>query len=756
MARPIVRVYLGATFNPDTNDLFDEPSSWADISADIKSANWQRGRQKDLDQIQAGSASLTLRNDHGDYTPTNTSSSRYPLGERQVKIEAVLPQFPGPLTSVLDTFNRANEGPPMTGWTAWLDSGLKVLSNQCAPNDSGLNNAYYSTAMDSPDVDAYVTLAAITADAGWQEVWARLDPAAVTGYCVGYIPNYSASQSYINLNRWVASSVTTLASIPIADLSAGDKIGIRCHGSTIEAWVYTSGIWTMVASETDTANDGTGTKNKLALNINGNGSTAARFDDFGGGLCIFPQFRGWIQRSKVRWSKDWPNYSEVDIDLTDLIGILQNWGSGADNPTAASVSSRLGTLLNSVGFPSGMRSLTGGSQTIGAPEGSVWEKIQKYVESDTSLNVCFVDGRGWAIFGPGTDAGVVFGDDPDTELWYTSTGMEMGVDLVYNHITVTREGGTPQVVTYQGNLTGPHGVRTKSLSTLNVSDADALTLAQAIYDKYNNPKPRLDPVEIEPGGNVDLWEQVLSLEPQDYFTIVRRPPGGGDFSHKAIVAGIATSVDFVGGGWKTTLKLAGQPIFYPSVDILDNFTRADTGPPPSSSWTTWWDSGLKVVSNQCAPNDTGGNNAYWNTAMAGPDVEAYVTVVTKPVTDGHTMVLARANSAGTNGYGAWHYVTSAAGTDDLLLIKFVSGVQSTIGGPWAVNFVNGDRFGIRCQGSTIELWVFLVAVGTWTKLGSVVDTSFSGASPQNLIGLSNYGNGGSGARYDNFGGGEMV
>ena len=39
--------------------------------------------------------------------------------------------------------------------------------------------------------------------------------------------------------------------------------------------------------------------------------------------------------------------------------------------------------------------------------------------------------------------------------------------------------------------------------------------------------------------------------------------------------------------------------------VLDNFNRADVGPPPSSQWSGPHESAMgvhKVTSNQCAPN----------------------------------------------------------------------------------------------------------------------------------------------------------
>lgn len=189
-----------------------------------------------------------------------------------------------------DDFNRANEGPPPTGWTAWLSTGLKVDANQLAPADTGDNGGYYNTAMSGANVEAYITIAAPTVNGGENAISARCEPTGAgfngTRYTVNYIPGASGT-GVVRLSR-SADLTGTLLDTTNINLTAGDKLGIRCYQSTIEGWVYITADsqWYLVVSAADTTYPGTGSQNKIAVYNYGNGSLGARYDDLYAGVLI--------------------------------------------------------------------------------------------------------------------------------------------------------------------------------------------------------------------------------------------------------------------------------------------------------------------------------------------------------------------------------------------------------------------------------------------------------------------------------------
>jgi len=65
--------------------------SWTAVTSDLRSITIKRGRQHELNRMEAGIADLELNNRHGDYWPNNTGGSYYPnvLPNKRINIYAV-------------------------------------------------------------------------------------------------------------------------------------------------------------------------------------------------------------------------------------------------------------------------------------------------------------------------------------------------------------------------------------------------------------------------------------------------------------------------------------------------------------------------------------------------------------------------------------------------------------------------------------------------------------------------------------------
>jgi hypothetical protein len=74
----------------DLGDPLSTPTWAADITAYIRNWSTQRGTQRELQRVEAGTASITLDNRSGRFTPQNTSSPYYPylLPMRRIRIRA--------------------------------------------------------------------------------------------------------------------------------------------------------------------------------------------------------------------------------------------------------------------------------------------------------------------------------------------------------------------------------------------------------------------------------------------------------------------------------------------------------------------------------------------------------------------------------------------------------------------------------------------------------------------------------------------
>lgn len=74
MAYPELFVYL----DQSAGQVFSEAYA-VDISADVLEVRTKRGRNRLLNDFEAGTATITVKDDNGDYNPSNTSSPLYPL-----------------------------------------------------------------------------------------------------------------------------------------------------------------------------------------------------------------------------------------------------------------------------------------------------------------------------------------------------------------------------------------------------------------------------------------------------------------------------------------------------------------------------------------------------------------------------------------------------------------------------------------------------------------------------------------------------
>lgn len=139
-----------------------------------------------------------------------------------------------PLTSTLDTFDRADES-PAAGWTAFnvqdTTSSIKVTGNEAAGVGAGWNGARYDALPDYAlrDCEAYATLGTVN-NSGLIFV-RRSTEASPIGYHV------EVKSTLLDLWRSNGeSSWTRIADAYAGTFAAGDQVGIRAAGNLISTW----------------------------------------------------------------------------------------------------------------------------------------------------------------------------------------------------------------------------------------------------------------------------------------------------------------------------------------------------------------------------------------------------------------------------------------------------------------------------------------------------------------------------------------
>jgi hypothetical protein len=158
----------------------------------------------------------------------------------------------------------------------------------------------------------------------------------------------------------------------------------------------------------------------------------------------------------------------------------------------------------------------------------------------------------------------------------------------------------------------------------------------------------------------------------------------------------------------------GGALVPPSPTVLDTFVRANTGPPPSASWTGGTRVGeantLRVLSNVLDNSvhtlgTTG--SAYWNAATFGPDVAVTVVVPTR-VNSGQFAIRARILNPGlsTATYiNAQIFFSASPGSDSINLTRVgPAGTDFFMTLKAPRTYASGDTFMLLCRGRSITVW----------------------------------------------------
>lgn len=165
---------------------------------------------------------------------------------------------------------------------------------------------------------------------------------------------------------------------------------------------------------------------------------------------------------------------------------------------------------------------------------------------------------------------------------------------------------------------------------------------------------------------------------------------------------------------------------FPSAAILDDFNRANEGPPPSSKWTTDYYgapiNGFRVSGGACYA-DLNYSSSYWNAERFGPDIECSFTVA-----DGFTSPVSIAfiySDIGSYVYDGYE-VNFRPGSNRLDGHAVVNGGYTTDVFDVTVSAYSvGDKLGVRLVRGRLEGWHQPVG-GDWTLIASGDDATFSG------------------------------
>lgn len=209
---------------------------------------------------------------------------KYSGGVRQSGGGFIVPAGGGggfPTNGILDSFNRADEGPPPSAsWTSIVnsvaeDAGLRVSSNELRAVNSNLNSAYLN-ANYGPNVEGYMTLRN-NSTVDRMGFYFRFDPATDNGYSV--LARGASPSNTIRVYRVTAGAFNQLGADISQTIAVGDSLGLTMISDTITVYYKVgAGSWTALTTRTDSTYTGAG-KLGVAIWDDIDGTV----DDFGGG-----------------------------------------------------------------------------------------------------------------------------------------------------------------------------------------------------------------------------------------------------------------------------------------------------------------------------------------------------------------------------------------------------------------------------------------------------------------------------------------
>lgn len=283
----------------------------------------------------------------------------------------------------------------------------------------------------------------------------------------------------------------------------------------------------------------------------------------------------------------------------------------------------------------------------------------------------------------------------------------------------------------------------KLYKSLSETEADKLVVEERGSYKWNFKKNRFELVRGKKLRNDSL---------KTLHTKVSKKPISKELLS---LIGLWSAVGF-GQGWRLPYSeiirgaMSGLPPLwgnaFPVNSVLDNFNRANEGPPPSSNWTNWKGGNAKVVSNQWATDGiTGDNGCYWNVQDYGPNSEVYITGTTLSGT--YMDVYLRLVDFGNGGDGYDFSMNDSS--NNLKYFRIDNGGYTQLGATISNTVANGDSIGLEVIGSTLTGY-FMASGGSWVGQTTRTDNTYSGAGKLAMTSIH------LATRADNFGGGNTA
>ena len=276
----------------------------------------------------------------------------------------------------------------------------------------------------------------------------------------------------------------------------------------------------------------------------------------------YPIFSGYITAYATTTPKSVGEVTYTVIQAVDGFRLANNAqvstiaGAGVTEKSGT----RIGKILDAIGWPAGMRDIDTGLTTVQADPATLRTGLAAMQTIELSeYGSLYIDASGNFVFQDRTvttesigGTPVVFNDN-GTGIQYFNAKWLLNDALIYNYASITRDGGTTQIASNAASIEKYFTHSYNQSGLLMETDADALNYAQAYVASRQETSIRCDAITLDlytPDYNAGIIA-ALDLNFFDPVTITTTQSGSSSLTKTLQVFGV--SHNLTPNSWKTTL-----------------------------------------------------------------------------------------------------------------------------------------------------------------------------------------------------------
>ena len=347
---------------------------------------------------------------------------------------------------------------------------------------------------------------------------------------------------------------------------------------------------------------------------------------------------------------------------------------------------RVGNVLDDIGWPAGARDIDAGQVTLQSTGGLVninaLSHLQAVQETELSLLYMARDGdvqyedRSHRTGSPHDTSQATFGPG---NLPYVDFKYSLDEVFLFNDVRVTRSGGAEQVATNSTSQTA-YGKRSLVRSaTLHSSDVQAELLADYLAARYADSVGRLSSFKVVPSSDNSIWPQIMSREISDRITFEKVAAG---IDKDYFIEHISLEFDLTNNQYSAEYGVSDADQYHYELDAKTETLR------PNSDGTFDNTSGSYTNIDESTPDDGDHNDGGASTPgtgyfRVGLPSSAYVTGIINSVMVKNRIAKDLSHAMFNVRTLVYTHSTDYFGTDRSASIQ--EGVFTTFEDTWAVN-----------------------------------------------------------------------